>query len=102
MGEESSICVATVDDSTSSEECKRTRSASTVASILDVLRANRKRKVLSKILIVVAEANADTRRLSRAQSRGESPSSSIPKLLLCSNIISVNIPLSFCYSFLYK
>ena len=36
---------------------------------------------------MVAEANADTRRLSRAQSRGESPSSSIPKLLLCSNII---------------
>ena len=53
MGEEpseqstSSFCVATVDDSTSSEECEESEECEPVAAILDVLRANRKRKVLS-------------------------------------------------------
>ena len=50
----SSVCIATVDDSTSSEECEESVECEPVASILDVFRApklsvlNRKRKVLSQ------------------------------------------------------
>ena len=76
------FCVATVDDSSSPEECEE---CEPVASILDVFSSSQvvcteQETQGPESVIVVAVANADTHRLPRAQS--------------C-NIISVSISLFY-------
>ena len=59
-----SVCVATVDDSTSSEECKESVECEPVASILDELTEQETQGPESVIVVAVPNAH----RLPRAQS----------------------------------